>query len=270
MHQLVLIALFIVSGSAASLPPPAGAVTAREVLDQAKQLDDTTRKWTDRVQTMTLRIHGKGGGVRERTLKVFDKRYGEGEDKAASFFLAPPDVKGTGFLQWAHQGRDDDQWLYLPELKRTRRITSRLRDQSFMGTDFTYRDLELLGEIQDWTEAEAPSKLVGTETIEGQACHVIELRPQQADRAYAKIMMWMDQAMLVARKLDFYDAQDAHVKTLAQLDVRDIGPIPTPHRLEMRNVKKGSHTEVALTDVRYDSGVPDDLFTERQLNRGAP
>jgi outer membrane lipoprotein-sorting protein len=208
--------------------------------------------------------------VRERTLKVLDKRYADGEDKAISLFLAPPEVKGTGFLQWSHQGRDDDQWLYLPELKRTRRITSRLRDQSFMGTDFSYWDLEILAEIQDWTEPDAPSKLTGSETIDGQACHVIELRPQQKDVLYGKIVIWVDQELLVSRKLEFFGTDGAHLKTLTQQDIRNIGPIPTPHRLEMRSLKKESRTEVDLTDVAYDRDLSDEVFTERQLKRGAP
>jgi outer membrane lipoprotein-sorting protein len=251
-----------------ALVAPAHAVTAREVLDKAKALDDTTRNWTDRTRTLTLVIHGKRGGVRRRELKAFDKRYDDDEDRAISFFLSPPEVKGTGFLQWAHKGRDDDQWLYLPELKRTRRITSRLRDQSFMGTDFSYRDLEILGEIQGWTENEAKSRLVGEDTVDGHACHVIELRPQQDDPSYERIVMWMDQKDLVPRKLDFYDTDGEHVKTLALTDIRNVGPIPTAHKLEMRNLQKDSRTIVEIADVAHDTELSDDLFTQRYLERG--
>jgi hypothetical protein len=249
---------------------PVCALSAREILDQAKALDDTTRKWTDRTETLTMRIHGKGGGVRERAVTVLDKRPADGEDKSISFFASPPEVKGTGFLQWSHPGRDDDQWLYLPEFKRTRRITSRVRDQSFMGTDFSYRDLEILGDIQDWTEAEAPSTLTGSEAIDGRPCHVIELRPRQEDISYRRIVIWVDQELLVSRKLEFFGPNGEHLKTLMQGDIRNVGPIPTAHRLEMRSVQKGTHTEVAVTEVAYDRGLSDAVFSERQLSRGAP
>jgi len=244
------------------------ALTAREVLDRAKELDDTTRNWTDRTEAMALHIYAKRGGKRTRDLKVFDKRYPGDEDKAISFFLSPPEVKGTGFLQWSHKGRDDDQWLYLPELKRTRRITATVRDQSFMGTDFSYRDLEILGEIQDWTEEEAPTKLVGEENVDGHACHVIELRPQQKGMSYSRIVTWMDREKLVFRKMDFHDKDGEHVKTLDLTDIRDIGPIPTAHRMEMRSLKKGSWTVAELAEVAYDTGLSDDFFTERHLERG--
>lgn len=247
---------------------PAWALTAREILDKTKQLDDTTRNWTDRQRKMTLVILGKRGGERRRELQVFDKRYPDDEDKSISFFLSPPEVKGTGFLQWAHKQRDDDQWLFLPELKRTRRITAQLRDQSFMGTDFSYRDLEILGEIQGWTEEEAASRLEREEAIDGHACHVIELRPQQDGMPYDRIVMWMDQADLVPRKLDFYDEDGEHVKTLALGDIRPVGPIPTAHTLEMGNVKAGSRTIVELAEVAHDAGLSDDLFTQRYLERG--
>jgi outer membrane lipoprotein-sorting protein len=249
---------------------PAAALTARELLDQMKALDDTTRHWTDRTQTMTLGIHAKGGGERQRSLRVFDRRAPDGEDKSVSFFLTPPDVKGTAFLQWSHKGRNDDQWLYLPELDRTRRITAQGRDQSFMGTDFSYRDLELLAEIPDWTEADAASQLRGGEDIDARPCHVIELRPLAKDAGYGRIVLWLDTELLVSRKLDFFDDSGVHVKTLHQRDFRNIGAIPTAHRLEMGQLEKGSRTEVEISDVRYDAALSDDVFTERQLKRGVP
>ena len=260
---IVLVAL-------ATIARPAAGATAREILDQVKALDDTTRKWTDRTQTMTLHIFSKGGGERQRTLKIYDKRQPDGEDKTISFFLAPPEVEGTSFLQWAHKQRDDDQWLYLPEFKRTRRITAQIRDQSFMGTDFSYRDLEILGEIQDWTEDDARSALLGAESVDGHDCHTIELRPKGDDEGYERIVLWVDKDGLVVRKMDFYEKGGVLVKTLALTDIRDVGPIPIAHRMEMRNVKKESRTAVDLSDVRFGADLSDDLFTQRQLERGLP
>ena len=259
------VALAILVGTSAVF-----ALTAREILDEAERLDDTTRKWTDRTQTMVLHIHGKRGGERTRTLKVFDKRYPDDGDKSVSFFLEPPEVRDTAFLQWAHKDRDDDQWLYLPEFKRTRRITARIRDQSFMGTDFSYRDLEILGEIQEWTEAQAPATLVGEEKVDGHDCHVIALSLRQTDMPYGKIVLWMEKGKLVPRKMDFHDEKGTLVKSLSLGDIRDIGPVPSAHRMEMRNVEKGSRTVVIPSDVAFDAGLSDDLFTERQLRRGSP
>jgi len=191
MLRLGTVVLAITVSAAGLCSPVAHALTGREILDKAKELDDTTRHWTDRTDKMTLHIYGKRGGKRRRDLEVFDKRYPGDEDKSILFFLSPPEVKGTGFLQWAHKGRDDDQWLYLPELKRTRRITARVRDQSFMGTDFSYRDLEILREIQDWTEEEAPAKLIGEEQVDGHAWLVNDAQEvATANRALVKKYGW--------------------------------------------------------------------------------
>ena len=87
---------------------------------------------------------------------------------------------------------------------------------------------------------------------------------------YSRLVLWMDKDILVSRKIDFYDRDGTHVKTLAQTDLRNIGPIPTAHHIEMRSLKKGSRTEAELSDVAYDPGLSNDFFTERYLKRGAP
>lgn len=242
--------------------------TARQILDRAKQLDDTTRKWTDRSETLTLTIHGKSGGDRERSLQIFDKRGANDEDKSLTFFLAPSEVKGTAFLQIRHPGKEDEQLLYLPELKRSRRIVAQAKDGSFMGTDFSFRDLEILAEIRDWTEADAASSLGGSEDVDGRACWAIALVPAGKDAGYAKIVLFLDKEQLVTRKVVFYDAGGTAVKTLVQSDVKDVGAIPTAYRMVMETPAKESKTTVVLSDVKYDTGLADDFFTERQMQRG--
>jgi hypothetical protein len=243
--------------------------TARQILDRAKQLDDTTRKWTDRSETLTLTIHGNSGGDRERSLQIFDKRGANDEDKSLTFFLAPSEVKGTAFLQIRHPGKEDEQLLYLPELKRSRRIVAQAKDGSFMGTDFSFRDLEILAEIRDWTEADAASSLGTGEDVDGHACWAIALVPAASkDAGYPKIVLFLDKEQLVTRKVVFYDASGAAVKTLVQTDVKNVGAIPTAYHLVMETPAKQSKTTVVLSDVKYDTGLADDFFTERQMQRG--
>jgi outer membrane lipoprotein-sorting protein len=269
MHPTrTLIRLATLAALLATAPALRAEETARQILDRAKQLDDTTYKWSDRAQTLTLSIQGTSGGARERSLKIFDKRGAGGEDKTITFFTAPPEVNGTAFLQWSHPGKDNEQWLYLPEVKRSRRITSQLRDQSFMGTDFSYRDLEILAEIRGWTEAQAASALTGSEDVDGHACWVIALTPAGSDGGYGKIVLGLDKEQLVPRKITFHDAKGTAVKTLLQTEVKNVGAIPTPHHLQMQTLAKGSRTDITLTEVKYDTGLGDDFFTERQLQRG--
>jgi outer membrane lipoprotein-sorting protein len=250
------------------VPTPSAAAGAREILDEVRRLEDTTRHWTDRSEKLSLTIVDARGSERRRELKVFNKRYPGDEEKALSFFLEPSEVKGTAFLQWGHKKTADDQWLYLPDIRRTRRITAELRNESFMGTDFSYQDLEILGEIQGWTEEEAPSTLVGEEQIAGSPCHVIRLQPKQEGMRYGRIQLWLDRDKLVTRRMDFFDKDDAAVKSLTLERIEDVGRFPTPHVLEMRNLKTGSRTRLEVSDVKYDAGLSDELFTQRYLERG--
>jgi len=267
MHRLVAVAR--VCGLLAALATPAVAAdSARAILDRARTLDDTTRKWTDRVQRMTLTIHDASGGSRQRDLEVFTKRFPGGAERAVSFFLAPREVAGVGFLQWSRPDADAEQWLYLPELKRTRQIAARLRDERFMSTDFSYRDLDILAEFQRWPEASAPARLTGEDTVDGRVTDVIELRPTLDGMSYSRIVVWMDRTDLTPRRLEFRDGDDAVVKTVSLADIRPVGAIPTPHRLEIRTTATGTRTVVDLPQVAYDTNLEDDLFTQRALERG--
>src|SRR5262245_39463057 len=125
---------------------PAEAETARQILDRRKALEDGPRKWNDRQYNMSLRITGRGAD-RTRALEAYEKRFPGGERKTAIFFLNPSDVKGTALLSIARGSGPAAQSLYLPELRRVRQVTSKTRDESFVGTDLTYGDLDLIQEI---------------------------------------------------------------------------------------------------------------------------
>jgi outer membrane lipoprotein-sorting protein len=249
-------------------PSVAHALTAREILDQAKQLDDTSRHWTDRTQKMTMHLFAADEAQRTRELRLYTKRYVGGDNKSICFLLSPVDMNGIGFLQWTHKNRRDEQWLYLPQYRRTRRIAAPDREEGFLFTDFTYSDLDILAGIQGWTQDDTSAQLLGGDNADGNEAYTIELQPRRPDVAYGRIVMWLDRLKLIPRKLDFYDREGSHVKTLALSDIRDIGTIPTPLRLEMRNLKTDSHTVVEVTDTTYDTGLLDELFTPHQLEMG--
>jgi outer membrane lipoprotein-sorting protein len=246
--------------------PLCAAETAREILDRAKQLDDSTRRWDDRHQAMRITIAGHGP-ERVRELELYERRYGD-EQKSIAFFLGPAEVKGTAFLTYTHKGRPADQWLYVPELQRVRQITARSRDESFVGSDFSYHDLDLIAEMPRWTENDARSALRGEETVDGVACHMIELTPQREDIGYKKIVTWLGKADLVARRLEFFGTDAAPIKRLEQYEIRDEGAIPVAHRIEVVTPAKGTRTSVLISSVQHNQGIDDDLFTQHRMERG--
>ncbi len=245
-----------------------GAETARQILDRRKALDDTTRHWDDRHQRMKLTIVDRRGGERVREMDLFDRREPGDEQKTILFFLAPAEVKGTGFLSFTHKGRSADQWLYLPELQRVRQITARTRNESFMGTDLSYHDLDLIQEMTSWTEEDARSSLGADETVEGTPTHAIELAPQREDIGYQKIRLWLGRDDLVPRRLEFFEEGAEPKKRVTQSGIEPVGAIPVAHRVEVATPAAGSHTVIEITDVQFNQKLEPDLFTQRYLERG--
>jgi outer membrane lipoprotein-sorting protein len=265
----IVLALLALAGKAGGAPAAPAAETARALLDRVHELNETTRRWTDRVQQLDLTIIDRRGGQRKRELEILTKKLAERSSRSILFFHTPPPIRGTRFLQWIDSGEPDRQWLYLPALKRVRQITGASRQESFVGTDFSYEDLAIMAEIFDWTEEEAASSLAGDQTLDGRPCAVIELSLREADAGYQRIRVWLDREELVARKLEFEVEAGRLEKTLVFSDIRPVGAIPSAHRLEMRSEKSGSRTVVVFTEIRYDTNLPDDVFSQRRLERGA-
>ena len=245
-----------------------GAESARELLDQVRQLNQTTRHWNDRVQRLSLTIVDHRGGTRERTIQVYMKRYPGDASRSVLLFNAPPEVRGIGFLQWIEPHQPDRQWLYLPELKRVRQITGSSKRESFVGTDFSYEDLSIMAEVTDWTEEDARATRLADEAVDGQGCAVLELVPTDADVAYGKIRLWLGREDLVVHKYQFDDRSGGVAKTLLASDIRVTQNVPTAFRLEMRSERSGSRTIVVFDQVDYNTGLDDALFSQRQLERG--
>jgi len=247
-----------------------GAETARQILDRRKALDDTTRHWDDRHQKMKLTIVDRRGGERVREVELFDRREPGDEQKTILFFLSPAEVKGTGFLAFTHKGRAADQWLYLPELQRVRQITARTRNESFVGTDLSYHDLDVIQEMTSWTEDDATSKLLGEGEVGGTPVHTIELLPRREDIGYQKIVLGLGRDDLVPRRIDFYEDGSEPAKQIVQSDVRDEGSIPVAHRIEVQTPAAKTSTTIEVSEVKFDQNLKDDLFTQRTLERGPP
>lgn len=266
-HRPSAVALAVIAMLALASTAPAEP-TAGELLDRARVLSATTRKWDDRLQRMALTIVDRRGGERHRELLIRLKKYPADRTRTILFFLSPPDVKGVGFLQWADPHGKDEQWLYLPELKRVRQISGGAKRESFVGTDFSYEDLAIISQALDWNERDAPARGLRLESLDGRDCHVIERTPAAKELAYSRLRLWLTVDDLTVLQFEMDDASSRLVKRLRLSDIRAVGAIPTAFRMEMRNVRTGSHTLVEFTEVQYDTGMSDDRFTQRALEHG--
>jgi hypothetical protein len=256
--------------------------TARQILDRQRALDQTSRGWTDRHEQLRMEVRDPARARRELVVDLFDKKFPERQQRTMAYFSVPDSVKGTAFFAVTRPDGPADQWLYLPEAKRARRIGGELRKQGFVGTDFTYHDLDLLADMPSWSEATASSALRGEERVDDVPCYVIELTPRREDIGYQRIVVWLGRDDLVARRVDFFDAAPATgwfgfgaaasdglpTRRFHQSDVRVIGSIPVAYRAEVETPSAGSRTIVTFTQIAFDQDLPDELFSQAAMDWG--
>lgn len=211
---------------------------------------------------LTMTLINKQGEKRVRELTQFIKDDGSTEKKIM-FFDTPADVKGTSFMNWSYSdGKDDDQWIYLPALKRTKRISSDGKGDYFMGSDFTYDDLG------DRHPNEDNHKLIKEETINGKVCYVVESTPKDEDYMYSKIISWIMKDNFVGLKREFYDEDGDLLKTLTVIDYKKISGYWTILKTEMKNVQKNHRTIMEFSDIQINTGIENSKFTERSMSMG--
>lgn len=210
------------------------------------------------------------GRIRTRETRGFRKYYG-GDKRTVIFYLKPGNVKDTAFLTWdyADTNKDDDQWLYLPAMRKVRRISTSDRGDYFLGTDLTYEDIKLETRI---SFADYTRKTIGEGEVDGHHCYLLESTPVNEQTArelgYGKVEQCVDSDIWMVRRAKFWDIRGKPLKTAWFRDIRKIQDIWTQHRIEVENHRTGHKTLFLFSDVDYRSGVSDDVFTRNALRRG--
>ena len=216
----------------------------------------------DQTSDLTMTLINKNGDQRVRKIKQFTKDLGEVE-KSIMFFLSPADVKNTSFMNWTYDSdQSDDQWIYLPALKKTKRISSDSKSDYFMGSDFTYDDL---GDrkLEDDTH-----KLLREETLDGKECYVVESVSNDEDYMYSKTAVWVNKSNFIGVQKEFYDEDEDLLKVLTIKEVEEISGIWVITNSEMKNVQKNHRTTIILSNIQINSGISESKFSERMMMRG--
>ncbi len=238
--------------------------SANAQLTGTQIIDKTYNRATGEDQTSTLKmtLTNKQGKQRIRTIKQFSKDFGDVE-KSIMFFQSPADVKNTSFMNWSYDSdKSDDQWIYLPALKRVKRISSDSKSDYFMGSDFTYDDLG------DRKLNADNHKLLREEIINGKACYVVESISKDEDYMYSKTITWIDKSNFVGVKKEFYDEVEELLKILTIKKVEEISGFYVITNSEMKNVQKNHKTTMILSGVKVNTGVSASKFSERIMTRG--
>jgi hypothetical protein len=210
--------------------------------------------------TMTLR--NRQGDETSRHLRIRSLEVTGNGDKSLILFDSPADVKGTALLSYTHATRPDDQWLYLPALKRVKRIASANKSGPFVGSEFAYEDLTSQ-EVDKYRY-----KYLRDEGLDGRATMVIERYPAYEHSGYTRQVVWVDREMYQPLKLEFYDRKDSLLKTLIFGDYRQyLGHYWRAGRMSMENHQNGKSTELRWSDYRFRNGYTNRDFDQSSLQR---
>jgi outer membrane lipoprotein-sorting protein len=258
MFLIVLVWVFM--DTVFSLPAAGDSpLSGRDIMLQVDNRPDGT----DRKSILEMTLINKRGRQRVRTVLSYSKDYGK-DKKSIMFFEKPADVKGTGFLSFEYDdpSKEDDRWLYLPALKKVRRISGSSKNDYFMGTDFTYDDMG------DRSVDEDTHTLLREEVIEGHPCWVVESAPKEKNYMYSKKVNWIRKDSLIAAKVEFYDRRGSLIKTLTAPEQKKTSGFWTALKMIMDNTSKNHKTILEMKEVKYDQGIKDSLFRVSTLQRG--
>jgi hypothetical protein len=226
---------------------------------EAVYTQDTSRDTTWRGK---MDVIDKKGTVRSKKF-LMRKIGGLGNSKTIARFTDPPEVRGVGLLSINEGGATDRQWLYTPAIQRVRRIAAQERRQRFIGADFTNEDMAERV-LDDFTY-----KLIGEgEVVDGRKTWKIEARPVSPDKSqYAYIYLWVPQDVPYTVLAEMYDKQGQKQRIMKASNLEKISGIWVARRVEMSTPADNTKTILTLEDVRFNTGLKEDMFTQQALER---
>jgi len=227
----------------------------------AEEVERRDRGFGDTVTELTMILTSADGRERSRrltwqTLEVDTPNEG---DKSLTLFHEPRDIEGTAFLSFTHIDQDDDQWLYLPALKRVKRIASANKSSAFVGSEFAYEDL-LSDEVEKFDY-----RWLKDETCGDLQCYVIERKPRYENSGYSRQVVWIDQDAFRPMKIEYYDHKNQLQKTLAFDDYRlYLNRYWRAHKMRMDNHQTRKSTVLSFSVFQFQTGL-----TARDFDPGA-
>ena len=216
--------------------------------------------------TGVLILTDKAGKSRTREIVSYEMKEGTTE-KSVLVFKTPKDVAGVSYLSFEYPDKSDgtpvdsDSWLYLPAMKKVRRVAGSNRDDDFQGTDFTYDDIGKRSLAKDTV------KILGEESVNGVPCWILEYTAKDAKAKITRRILWIGKDNYVTYKGEYYDRKNALLKELACEDISQISGYWTVKKMTMSNVQSKHKTMYEIKDIVYDKDVDPKMFTVSALER---
>lgn len=258
-----ILSSLLLAVAAVSMATTAVAETPEEKgLAIAKEAKARNTGWGDSQADMTMILRDKGGNEAERIVVVKNLEVKGDGDKGLSVFEQPRDVEGTAFLTYSHIEGNDDQWLFLPALKRVKRISSSNKSGPWMGSEFAYEDLSSF-EVEKYDY-----KFLREDELSGEKMFVVEMVPTYNNSGYSKTIAWIDQEHYRVHRIEFFDQKKDKLKELNMSEFKQyLDKYWRAHRQEMENVQTGKSTTIIWKDYEFNVGLSEDDFNKSSLKR---
>lgn len=228
----------------------------------ATEADSRDQGYVDSTANMKMILRNRAGKESVRNVRIKNLEVEGDGDKSLSIFDEPADVKGTTSLTWSHSNKADEQWLYLPALKRVKRISSKNKSGPFMGSEFAFEDIGSQ-EVDKYTY-----KYLRDEDLDSTATFVSERYPVDKNSGYTKQVVWIEQERYLVLKVEFYDRKGSLLKTLVSSDYKQfLDKFWRPHTLEMVNNQSGKSTTLVFSDYQFQSGLTSSDFSKNALKK---
>ncbi len=252
--------LFLICGFALVATPALAALTADEVVQ--KQFD-ANKGYLSESAAGKMSIFNEAGSQVDREFTIMQmEEQGADSYKAMIKVNAPADLKGTGLLTSQNKGGEDDQWLYLPAMKKTRRISGEARGGKFLGSNFNFEDLSPK-EKDDYTYV-----TLRVEPCDATNCHVIEAKPKAADSLYSKTVGWIREDNFMPVKTEMYDKDQALQKVVTFADYQLFAEkYWRALKITMQDVQKKTRTELLFSNQKVNAGLTAADFSKQALER---
>ncbi len=235
------------------------AQTGREIAEKANA---TQRGFIDESVNTTMYLINANQDTVIRHLKNLTIERENQEDYSLIQFLNPPDVRGTGLLTYQNPAGDDQQWLYLPELRRVKKISSRNKSGAFMASEFAYEDIS--GNTLDKFEY----KLIGEETYNGKPCYIVERTPTYRNSGYTKIKSWFEKDTHLLVRSEYTDRKKSLLKVLTLEDYQqyETGTYRA-NTMRMENLQTKKKSVLKFEERQLKVGLDEKTFNKRSLQR---
>jgi len=229
-------------------------------LEIAKLIKASNTGWGSSTSDMVMTLRNKKGRELKRLMSNKALEVSGDGDKALTVFNTPADVRGTSFLSFSHISEADDQWIYLPALKRVKRIASRNKSGPFLGSEFAFEDLSSF-EVEKNTY-----DYLGDEPINDLDAYKVEMRPLDKYSGYTRTIAWVDKAHYRIHKIEFYDRRNTLLKTLTQQDFNLYkDSFWRAEKQFMVNHKTGKSTDIEISNLTFDVDIDESSFNEKRL-----